>query len=197
MPGTLPPALSQETPSQQYRPRYTPEPPSSLWGTTQSTEEPDTWADLGSGHRERTNSIISTTTTTTKYLEKLDASLEDSALEDRILDGIRDLTIDSSRNELADNGVIRPREQEYYYPTRFKETGLGALEAFAAHRRTNALETENWFKNEDAVVEESMLSVLNGIKHSGGIKMCMDGAGRWRIAWGQLQDGTRSRHARF
>lgn len=83
--------------------------------------------------------------------------------------------------------------------TRVNEAGPRGLQESSkiADDGSNVWETANWFKNRDTVVDESMLAVLNGIKQSGGIRMCMDRAGRWRIAWGQLQDGTRSRNARF
>lgn len=143
--------------------------------------------------------MISTTTTTTKDLDKLDASMEDSVLEDTVISGVRDLTIHSGRSGLAGTSVTSSRKQEYHL-TRVNETGFrGDRErgSRAAHNDSNVYGTANWFKNEDANVDESMLAVLNGIKHRSGIKMCMDRAGRWRIAWGQLQDGTRSRNASF
>lgn len=143
--------------------------------------------------------MISTTTTTTKYLDKLDASMEDSVLDNTVILGVRDLTIDSSRSGLAGNSVTSAPKQEYH-PKRVNETALRGAQkrsSRGAHHGSNVRGTTNWFKDEDVRVEESMLAVLNGIKHRGGIKMCMDSAGRWRIAWGQLQDGTRSRTAHF
>jgi hypothetical protein len=143
--------------------------------------------------------MISTTTTTTNNLDKLGGSTEDSVLDNAVTFGVRNLTINSSRSGLAGNSVTSPRKQEYY-PNRVTETALRGVQkrsSRGAHHGSNVRGTANWFKHKDTSVDESMLAVLNGINHREGIKMCMDSAGRWRIAWGQLQDGTRSRTAHF
>lgn len=147
--------------------------------------------------------MISSTTTTTKYLDRLDATFEDSAHEDSLVPSFRDLTIGSKPGEPAQN----PLRKQEHHPTdspnqksklseERRRIGPSAVDTHIFP------ETVEWFKEKEGFFihggnEELTLAVLNGVKGRDGIKMCIDEAGRWRIAWGQLRDGTSSRNARY
>jgi hypothetical protein len=174
--------------------------------STQSTELlAASWSALGSGRRDRAESTGSTTTTTTKHLDKLDASLEDSVLEDSVIPALQDLAIGRGSGDVktspprkqGPHPMVTNNNQKRQNRNRNRK-GKNPIGADSSNETQEPV--DNWFQGKGDVgsgEDELMLAVLNGVKHRGGIEMCMDEAGRWRIAWGQLQDGTRSHQARY
>lgn len=124
-------------------------------------------------------------------------------LEDSVIPGFQDLTIGRGSGDISPPRKPGPHltETNNNQKRQNRSRNRKGKETIGEDSSNETQETvDNWFQGKGDVgggEDELMLAVLNGVKHRGGIEMCMDEAGRWRIAWGQLQDGTRSHKARY